>query len=59
MEDLLTLKEVAQLLRISPQTLYKMLKDGSLSGIKIGAQWRFDRQEVRGWLKGQTVDKLR
>jgi len=50
MENLLTVKEVAELLRLSPQTLYKMLKQGKISAIKIGSQWRFDSEQIRSWL---------
>jgi excisionase family DNA binding protein len=54
MQNLLTLKEVAQLLRLSPQTLYKMLRDGSISAVKIGSQWRFDQEQIRSWLQSRA-----
>ena len=50
MENLMTLKEVARLLRLSPQTLYKMLKQSSIPAVKIGNQWRFEQAQVRAWL---------
>jgi excisionase family DNA binding protein len=53
-ENLMTVKEVAALLRVSPQTLYKMLEQGSIPAVKIGSQWRFDREKIKDWLKGQT-----
>ncbi len=53
MESLLTLKEVAELLRLSPQTLYKMLKQDKISAIKVGSQWRFDSEQIRIWLRNQ------
>jgi len=51
----MTVKEVAALLRVSPQTLYKMLENGSIPAVKIGSQWRFDRDQIKEWLKGQTA----
>jgi excisionase family DNA binding protein len=51
LENLMTVKEVAALLRVSPQTLYKMLEQGSIPAVKIGSQWRFDRDQIREWIK--------
>jgi excisionase family DNA binding protein len=53
-ENLMTVKEVAALLRVSPQTLYKMLEQGHIPAVKIGSQWRFDRERIRVWLNDQT-----
>jgi excisionase family DNA binding protein len=54
LENLMTVKEVAALLRVSPQTLYKMLEQGTIPAVKIGSQWRFDRDQIRDWLKGRN-----
>jgi excisionase family DNA binding protein len=54
LENLMTVKEVAALLRVSSQTLYKMLEAGTIPAVKIGSQWRFDRDQIRDWLKGQA-----
>ncbi len=56
LENLLTLKEVAKLLRLSPQTLYKMLEQGEIPAVKIGSQWRFDREQLRSWLESHGAD---
>jgi excisionase family DNA binding protein len=50
MDDLLTTKELQELLKVDRTTVYRMLKDGRLTGIKIGEQWRFSRAEVNGLL---------
>lgn len=50
MQNLLTVKEVAALLRVSAQTLYKMLEQGEIPAVKVGSQWRFDRDRIREWL---------
>lgn len=56
LENLLTLKEVAKLLRLSPQTLYKMLEQGEIPAVKIGSQWRFDREQLKSWLENHGAD---
>ena len=38
------------MLRLSSQTVYKLIKDGDLSAVKVGNQWRFDPEHIRGWL---------
>jgi excisionase family DNA binding protein len=45
-EDLLSLEEAAQFLATSPTTLYRLLKHGDLTGMKIGRQWRFRQSEL-------------
>lgn len=50
MHDLLTAREVQELLKLDRTTIYRMLKDGRLEGVKIGQQWRFVRQEVEAIL---------
>lgn len=53
LESLLTVNEVAKLLRLSPQTLYKMLEQGTIPAVKVGCQWRFERGKIRSWLAEQ------
>jgi excisionase family DNA binding protein len=52
MDDLLTTKQLQDLLRIDRTTIYRMLNDGRLTGIKVGGQWRFPRKEVESLLSG-------
>jgi excisionase family DNA binding protein len=46
MVDLLTVRQVQDILKVDRITIYRMLQDGRLRGSKIGQQWRFTRQEV-------------
>ena len=50
----MTVKEVAALLRVSPQTLYKMLEQRSIPAVKVGSQWRFDQDQIREWIRKQS-----
>ena len=50
LDSLLTVREVAELLRVSPQTLYKMLEQGTIPALRVGNQWRFERRQVTEWL---------
>lgn len=46
MNDLLTTHQVQEILQVDRITVYRMLQDGRLKGIKIGQQWRFPQSEV-------------
>ncbi|MCO6450468.1 MAG: PocR ligand-binding domain-containing protein [Caldilineales bacterium] len=46
MNELLTAREVQELLKVDRTTVYRMLKDGRLQGVKIGHHWRFPISEV-------------
>ncbi len=54
MTDLYTVREVQQILKVDRLTVYRMLKDGRLQGIKIGHQWRFKKDGVDGILNGSV-----
>ena len=47
MGDLFTVKQVQDLLKVDRITVYRMLQDGRLKGIKVGHQWRFNQSEVQ------------
>ena len=53
-KNLLTAKQVQELLHVDRTTIYRMLKDGRLTGIKVGERWRFSEQEVDGLLSGAS-----
>jgi excisionase family DNA binding protein len=46
MGELLTTKQLQALLKIDRITVYRMLNDGRLKGVKIGSQWRFPQNEI-------------
>lgn len=45
--DILNLTEVANLLRVTNQTIYNMIKDGRIKAYKFGREWRFFRKDVK------------
>jgi len=52
MDNLLTAKQVQDLLNVDRTTIYRMLKDGRLVGVKVGQHWRFAAREVNDILAG-------
>jgi excisionase family DNA binding protein len=48
MDELITTKQVQELLQVDRITIYRMLKDGRLNGVKVGNQWRFHFRDIEG-----------
>jgi excisionase family DNA binding protein len=47
--NMLTLREVCQLLRVHPSTVYRLIKTGKLPAFKIGRDFRFNRESIEKW----------
>ena len=43
---LMTVDEVAEFLRLKPETIRSMARRGDLPGIKLGRVWRFRRTSI-------------
>ena len=56
MSDYLTAKQVIELLRIDRTTLYRMIKENRIKGIKVGSQWRFFSSDVNAIMNGKSND---
>lgn len=48
---MLKVNQVARYLQMNRMTIYKLAKTGSLPGVKIGSEWRFNKDELLSWLK--------
>lgn len=56
MSELLTLREVMDLLRIGERTVYEMCRTGRLPGaLKVGGQWRVRRGDLEAWLRERSA----
>jgi len=51
MDEILTVKEMAQFLKMNERTVLKMAQAGAIPAAKIGGQWRFKRELVDRWLE--------
>lgn len=51
----MTVREVADLLRVNIMTVYAWLGDGKLPGYKAGDLWRIKREDVDKFLKSNQV----
>jgi excisionase family DNA binding protein len=55
MADLLTTRQVQEILRVDRTTIYRMVEGGQLPGIRVGKQWRFARTDLDRWLQTQAA----
>jgi excisionase family DNA binding protein len=55
MTELLTAKEMQNLLQVDRSTIYRMAEGQRLPALKVGKQWRFPSDQVAQWLAGQTT----
>jgi len=54
-DQLLTTVEIAEVLRVHPKHVYRLLKKG-LPARRVGSEWRFSRDDVLAWSGGAPVD---
>ncbi len=57
MEKLLTPKDAAEILSLSPVTIKKWLWQGKLKGIKVGSVWRIRESDLKAFLKTNNNDE--
>lgn len=55
MDEILTLPEVAQLLKVPEKTVYTMAQKGELPAFKVRGQWRFKRVDLDQWIEEQKA----
>lgn len=55
MAKLMTLGEVADYLRVTEKTIYRLLERGRIPATKVGRQWRFDTASIDKWLQKNSA----
>ncbi|MCX9559286.1 helix-turn-helix domain-containing protein [Vibrio cholerae] len=56
-DDIFTIREVAQYLKLNEKTTYRLTAEGKLPGFKVGGSWRFRRAEVDKWIDDKINNK--
>jgi excisionase family DNA binding protein len=57
LEQVYKIGQVAKALRVTDKTVYRMLSDGRLQGVKLGNRWRIRAVDLEGFLKRHTVKR--
>ncbi|MGE4348849.1 MAG: helix-turn-helix domain-containing protein [Candidatus Berkiella sp.] len=50
-ETIMTIKEVAEFLKLNEKTAYRLVSHGKIPCFKVGGTWRFHRKKLEKWQK--------
>jgi excisionase family DNA binding protein len=53
--EILTIDEVAEYLRLTPQTIYRWAQEKRIPAVKLGKEWRFRRSIIDRWFDDQLL----
>ncbi len=53
-EEVFTIKELSEHLRVHPTTIYRLLRQGRLPGFRVVSNWRFNRTAIEQWEVAQA-----
>jgi excisionase family DNA binding protein len=56
-DEILTLAEVASLLKVAEKTVYTMAQRGEIPAFKVRGQWRFKRDDLDQWIEHQKLSQ--
>jgi excisionase family DNA binding protein len=54
--DVLTIREVADYLKVNEKTVYGLAQKRRIPAFKVGGRWRFRRADLDAWISAQTAD---
>jgi excisionase family DNA binding protein len=49
----MTVRDVAGFLAVDEKTIYRLAQQGKLPGFKVAGTWRFQLQDIQGWIDEQ------
>lgn len=52
-DDIMTMRELADYLKIAEKTAYRFASEGKVPGFKVGSAWRFRKSEIERWIADQ------
>lgn len=53
--DIMTIKEVSEYLKLNEKTAYRLTLDGKLPAFKVGGSWRFRKSQINKWIAEQEA----
>lgn len=56
--EIMTVEEVAEYLRMKPQTIYTWAQEKRIPAAKLGKEWRFKKSVVDKWFDQHFDDKF-
>ena len=56
--EILTIKQVADYLKVTERTIYRLAGAKKIPAFKVGGTWRFSRADIDAWIKQQSMEGL-
>lgn len=57
MEEMMTVQELADFLKVNKNSIYKLVKEEGLKAIKVTNKWRFRKNDIEIWMKKKEIYK--
>ena len=57
MDEILTVREVAEYLKLSRTTIWRWCNEGKLQAFKVGRSWRIHRSELERITRARSMDE--
>ena len=57
-EEILTIREVAEFLKVTERTIYKLAAEAKIPAFKVGGSWRFQRTDLIQWMNEKASDQV-
>ena len=58
-DEIMDIRNAAKFLQIKERTLYRLVGDGEVPGIKVGGQWRFSKKCLEELFLNKSKEKVR
>lgn len=55
---IMTIGEVADYLKVTERTIYRLAGAKQIPAFKVGGSWRFSRADIDGWISRQSTADL-
>jgi excisionase family DNA binding protein len=55
---IMTIEEVAELLKLHPLTVRRLAREGEIPAFKVGRQWRIKTELLDRWIKERSLENL-
>ncbi|HBP6850585.1 TPA: helix-turn-helix domain-containing protein [Legionella pneumophila] len=52
----MTIKEVADFLKVNERTIYRLATKGEIPAFKVGTSWRIETKELNIWIENQKTN---
>lgn len=55
---IMTIVEVADYLKVTERTIYRLAAAKQIPAFKVGGSWRFSRADIDAWIKSQSASGM-